>query len=88
MEKGFNTFRIPFLMERMSPPATGLTGPLDATYLSVARQVEVGDDDAWEVVENLELNVLRELDVVECRPERRNAQSVRRNRPSEFLVVQ
>ncbi|TCD60013.1 hypothetical protein EIP91_010912 [Steccherinum ochraceum] len=31
---GFNAFRIPFLMERMSPPATGLTGPLDQTYLS------------------------------------------------------
>ncbi|GJE85681.1 glycoside hydrolase family 5 protein [Phanerochaete sordida] len=34
MGKGFNTFRIPFLMERMSPPATGLTGPFDTTYLS------------------------------------------------------
>lgn len=34
MEKGFNTFRIPFLMERMSPQATGLTGPFDSTYLS------------------------------------------------------
>ncbi|KAH8093705.1 glycoside hydrolase superfamily [Cristinia sonorae] len=32
--QGFNAFRIPFLMERMSPPATGLTGPLDQTYLS------------------------------------------------------
>ncbi|THG99752.1 hypothetical protein EW026_g2669 [Hermanssonia centrifuga] len=32
--KGFNTFRITFLMERISPPATGLTGPFDATYLS------------------------------------------------------
>jgi len=30
---GFNAFRIPFLMERISPPATGLTGPLDQTYL-------------------------------------------------------
>jgi len=33
MGKGFNTFRIPFLMERLSPPATGLTGAFDATYL-------------------------------------------------------
>ncbi|KAJ3476134.1 hypothetical protein NLI96_g11376 [Meripilus lineatus] len=32
--KGFNTFRIPFLMERLSPPSTGLTGPFDQTYLS------------------------------------------------------
>lgn len=31
---GFNTFRIPFLMERLSPPATGLTGSFDSTYLS------------------------------------------------------
>ncbi|KAI0747325.1 endoglucanase [Irpex lacteus] len=31
--KGFNTFRVPFLMERLSPPATGLTGPFDSTYL-------------------------------------------------------
>ncbi|KAJ3555099.1 hypothetical protein NM688_g2764 [Phlebia brevispora] len=31
---GFNTFRIPFLMERLSPPAQGLTGSFDATYLS------------------------------------------------------
>ncbi|KIP10991.1 glycoside hydrolase family 5 protein [Phlebiopsis gigantea 11061_1 CR5-6] len=32
--QGFNTFRIPFLMERLSPPATGLTGPFDSAYLS------------------------------------------------------
>jgi len=31
---GFNTFRIPFLMERISPPANGLTGAFDPTYLS------------------------------------------------------
>ncbi|KAG8955839.1 hypothetical protein FRC04_006285 [Tulasnella sp. 424] len=31
--KGFNTFRIAFLMERISPPANGLTGSFDATYL-------------------------------------------------------
>jgi endoglucanase len=34
MAKGFNTFRIGFLMERISPPATGLTGTFDATYLA------------------------------------------------------
>ncbi|TBU53312.1 endoglucanase [Dichomitus squalens] len=33
--KGFNTFRIPFLMERISPPSTGgLGGPFNQTYLS------------------------------------------------------
>ncbi|KZP15265.1 glycoside hydrolase family 5 protein [Athelia psychrophila] len=32
--KGFNTFRVPFLMERISPPATGLTGAFDPTYLA------------------------------------------------------
>ncbi|KAG8941714.1 hypothetical protein FRC03_004169, partial [Tulasnella sp. 419] len=31
--KGFNTFRIAFLMERISPPTTGLTGPFDTAYL-------------------------------------------------------
>jgi len=34
MGKGFNTFRVCFLMERLSPPAQGLTGSFDATYLS------------------------------------------------------
>lgn len=34
VEKGFNTFRVPFLMERLSPPSTGLTGSFDATYLN------------------------------------------------------
>ncbi|KAF8968178.1 endoglucanase [Flammula alnicola] len=32
--QGFNTFRIPFLMERMNPPATGLRGAFNQTYLS------------------------------------------------------
>ncbi|KAL0954437.1 hypothetical protein HGRIS_003416 [Hohenbuehelia grisea] len=32
-EKGFNTFRIAFQLERLSPPATGLTGPFDTAYL-------------------------------------------------------
>ncbi|KAG8907721.1 hypothetical protein FRB99_002517 [Tulasnella sp. 403] len=30
---GFNTFRISFLMKRLSAPATALTGPFDPTYL-------------------------------------------------------
>ena len=34
MGKGFNTFRITFLMERLSPPSTGLTGSFNAAYLS------------------------------------------------------
>ncbi|KAI0259893.1 endoglucanase [Gloeopeniophorella convolvens] len=33
VSNGFNTFRIPFLVERLSPPSTGLTGPFDSTYL-------------------------------------------------------
>ncbi|KAF7374835.1 Glycoside hydrolase family 5 protein [Mycena sanguinolenta] len=32
--QGFNFFRVPFLMERMVPPAGGITGPFDSTYLS------------------------------------------------------
>lgn len=33
LAKGFNTFRIGFSMERVSPLATGLGGPFNATYL-------------------------------------------------------
>ncbi|KAI0687841.1 endoglucanase [Cerioporus squamosus] len=34
MGKGFNTFRVPFLMERVSPPTTGgMAGPFNQTYL-------------------------------------------------------
>lgn len=39
MDAGFNTFRITFLMERLAPPATGITGPFDATYLSGLKTV-------------------------------------------------
>lgn len=31
--KGMNSFRIPFMLERLCPPATGMTGAFDATYL-------------------------------------------------------
>jgi len=31
---GFNFFRVPFLMERMVPPATGITGPFAEAYLA------------------------------------------------------
>ncbi|KAG8982962.1 hypothetical protein FRB90_006437, partial [Tulasnella sp. 427] len=31
---GFNAFRVAFLMERLSPPANGLTGAFDSTYLA------------------------------------------------------
>ncbi|KAH9847857.1 endoglucanase [Lenzites betulinus] len=38
--QGFNTFRIPFLMERISPPSTGgLTGPFNSTYLDGLKQI-------------------------------------------------
>ncbi|KAH8152685.1 uncharacterized protein LAJ45_03526 [Morchella importuna] len=39
MAKGFNTFRIGFLMERLTPPATGLTGAFDATYLASLKTI-------------------------------------------------
>ncbi|KAF7309725.1 putative endoglucanase [Mycena indigotica] len=32
--KGFNFFRVPFLMERMVSPSTGITGPLVSSYLA------------------------------------------------------
>ncbi|KAG8921958.1 hypothetical protein FRC02_012254 [Tulasnella sp. 418] len=37
--KGFNTFRIAFMMERISPLSTGLTGPFDATYLGDLKKI-------------------------------------------------
>ncbi|KAF9017185.1 glycoside hydrolase [Hymenopellis radicata] len=33
--KGFNFFRVPFLMERLTPPATGITGQFNAAYLAL-----------------------------------------------------
>lgn len=38
VKEGFNTFRIPFQQERLSPPATGLTGPFDSAYLGGLRE--------------------------------------------------
>ncbi|KAF9468040.1 endoglucanase [Collybia nuda] len=32
--QGFNTFRVPFQQERLSPPAQGLTGSFDGTYMA------------------------------------------------------
>lgn len=37
VEKGFNFFRLPFLMERLAPPATGITGAFNATYLNLIK---------------------------------------------------
>ncbi|KAG6862567.1 hypothetical protein C0995_000115 [Termitomyces sp. Mi166 len=34
VNQGFNTFRVPFQMERLSPPSSGLTGSFNAAYLS------------------------------------------------------
>uniref|UniRef100_A0A0W0FPM0 cellulase n=1 Tax=Moniliophthora roreri TaxID=221103 RepID=A0A0W0FPM0_MONRR len=31
--QGFNFFRVPFQLERLAPPATGITGAFDETYL-------------------------------------------------------
>ncbi|KAI5776409.1 glycoside hydrolase superfamily [Geopyxis carbonaria] len=39
MGKGFNTFRVAFLMERLSPPSSGLTGSFDATYLADFKKI-------------------------------------------------
>lgn len=41
VDKGMNTFRIPFQLERLAPPATGLTGALDATYLAALKTVSL-----------------------------------------------
>jgi len=32
--KGFNFFRVTFMMERLAPPATGMTGPFSSAYLA------------------------------------------------------
>lgn len=39
MSRGYNTFRIAFLMERIAPPASGLTGAFDATYLAALKNI-------------------------------------------------
>ncbi|CCX05395.1 Similar to Probable endo-beta-1,4-glucanase B; acc. no. Q96WQ8 [Pyronema omphalodes CBS 100304] len=36
--KGFNTFRVGFMMERLTPPSGGLTGAFNATYLASLKQ--------------------------------------------------
>ncbi|KAF5391573.1 hypothetical protein D9757_002387 [Collybiopsis confluens] len=33
IQQGFNFFRLPFLLERLCPPATGITGAFNAQYL-------------------------------------------------------
>lgn len=39
MEEGFNTFRVPFQQERLSPPETGIAGPFNEAYLSDLKKV-------------------------------------------------
>ncbi|KAG8724647.1 hypothetical protein FRC09_016192 [Ceratobasidium sp. 395] len=39
MAQGMNFFRIPFLMERLVPPANGLGGAFDQTYLSGLKSI-------------------------------------------------
>lgn len=50
---GFNTFRIPFMLERLAPPATGIAGPFDQTYLSglqtVSKSMSVMISDAHRI---------------------------------------
>ncbi|KAL1739663.1 glycoside hydrolase superfamily [Schizophyllum fasciatum] len=38
LDDGLNTFRIPFQLERLAPPATGITGAFDETYLGDLRK--------------------------------------------------
>ncbi|KAF5327036.1 hypothetical protein D9619_004873 [Psilocybe cf. subviscida] len=39
LSEGFNTIRIPFMLERLTPVANGLTGAFDATYLAALKSV-------------------------------------------------
>ncbi|EIM86988.1 uncharacterized protein STEHIDRAFT_182867 [Stereum hirsutum FP-91666 SS1] len=50
---GFNTFRVPFLMERMAPPSTGITGAFDDAYLANLTSIVnyITDAGAYAVIE-------------------------------------
>ena len=37
--QGFNVFRIPFMLERLTPPASGMTGTFDGAYFSGLKTV-------------------------------------------------
>lgn len=37
VDLGFNFFRLPFLLERLAPPATGITGAFDDDYLGLIK---------------------------------------------------
>ncbi|KAF6757302.1 glycoside hydrolase [Ephemerocybe angulata] len=38
VKEGFNTFRVPFQQERLSPPETGIDGPFEPVYLAGLKQ--------------------------------------------------
>ncbi|KAF9449521.1 glycoside hydrolase family 5 protein [Macrolepiota fuliginosa MF-IS2] len=51
--QGFNVFRIPFLLERLTPPSTGITGAFDSTYLSGLKTIVnyVTNKGAYAIIE-------------------------------------
>jgi endoglucanase len=53
VQQGFNTFRIPFQQERLSPPARGLTGTFDQTYLNGLKTIVnyITNKGAYAVIE-------------------------------------
>ncbi|KAF9003957.1 endoglucanase [Cyathus striatus] len=53
VSQGFNTFRVPFQQERMSPPSVGLTGAFDQTYLNGLKTIVnyITNKGAYAVIE-------------------------------------
>ncbi|KAJ4494909.1 endoglucanase [Lentinula edodes] len=51
--QGFNFFRLPFLLERLTPPATGITGPFDPNYFGnlSATVTEITSQGAFVAIE-------------------------------------
>ena len=66
----------------------GVRFNVDATGRVVRRELEVADRNPREAIERLERDVLAEFDTVEDRPECRQPECIRRDRPCEIGVVQ
>ncbi|KAH6909105.1 endoglucanase [Coprinopsis sp. MPI-PUGE-AT-0042] len=51
--QGMNTFRIPFLLERLNPPSRGMTGSFDQTYLNSLKETVnyITNKGAYAVIE-------------------------------------
>ena len=66
----------------------GVRLDVDATGRVVRRELEVADRNPREAIECLERDILAEFDTVKDRPECRQLERIRRDRPCEIGVVQ